>query len=312
MLKVDSVSLTFQKQVLNSISFELKKGEVLGIVGKSGSGKTSLLKIVGGLLDATEGIVTFNKEKVKGPSQQLIPGHPEIQLVNQDFGLDIYHTVQENIALKILHLHQKEKNDLIEELLDLVELTELANRKAFELSGGEQQRLAIARALAMEPAILLLDEPFAHLDLRLKEKLTNYLLALKEVRSTAIIIVTHNGEEVLELSDEILYLNQGQIVRKASSQDFYYNPSNREEALFFGPINSIKERKREILFRPNQYGLRESKRFSREIQIEFSHVTFSGAFYKCFYKIKNKKDIILLYSVKPKTTLKKIYIQCED
>ena len=159
---------------------------------------------------------------------------------------------------------------------------------------------------------MLLDEPFAHLDLRLKEKLTNYLLALKEVRSTSIIIVTHNGEEVLELSDEILYLNQGQIVRKASPQDFYYNPSNREEALFFGSINNIKERKREILFRPNQYGLRESKRFSREIQIEFSHVTFSGAFYKCFYKIKNKKDIILLYSVKPKTTLKKIYIQCED
>jgi len=312
MLKVDSVSLSFQKQVLNSISFELKKGEVLGIVGKSGSGKTSLLKILGGLLDATVGMVTFNKEKVKGPSQQLIPGHPEIQLVNQDFGLDIYHTVQENIALKILHLHQKEKNELIEELLDLVELTDLANRKAFELSGGEQQRLAIARALALEPAILLLDEPFAHLDLRLKEKLTNYLLALKEVRSTSIIIVTHNGEEVLELSDEILYLNQGQIVRKASPQDFYYNPSNREEALFFGSINNIKERKREILFRPNQYGLRESKRFSREIQIEFSHVTFSGAFYKCFYIIKNKKDLILLYSVKPKTTLKKIYIKCED
>jgi len=312
MLKVDSVSLTFQKQVLRSISFELDKGEVIGIVGRSGSGKTSLLKIIGGLLDASEGEVIFEDKLVKGPSNQLIPGHTEIQLVNQDFGLDTYHTVQENVALKVLHLPFKEKNEMIEELLDLVELTDLANHKAFELSGGEQQRLAIARALALEPAILLLDEPFAHLDLRLKEKLTNYLIALKEIRSTAVIIVTHNGEEVLELSDKILYLNQGEIVRETTPVDFYYNPSSREEALFFGPINRVKEGRKEILFRPNQYGIRQSKRFSKEVQVEFSHVSFSGAFYKCFYQIKNKRELVLLYAIKPKTTLKKIYIQCED
>ena len=312
MLKVDSVSLTFQKQVLSSISFKLNKGEVIGIVGRSGSGKTSLLKIIGGLLDASEGKVTFEDKLVKGPSNQLIPGHPEIQLVNQDFGLDTYHTVQENIALKVLHLPFKEKNEMTEELLDLVELTDLANRKAFELSGGEQQRLAIARALALEPSILLLDEPFAHLDLRLKEKLTNYLIALKEIRSTAVIIVTHNGEEVLELSDKILYLNQGEIVRETTPEDFYYNPLSREEALFFGPINRVKVGRKEILFRPNQYGIRQSKRFSKEVQVEFSHVSFSVYFYKFFYRIKNKKELVLLYSIKPKTTLKKIYIQCED
>lgn len=312
MLKVDSVSLTFQKQVLNSISFELKKGEVIGVVGRSGSGKTSLLKIIGGLLDASEGCVTFEDNLVKGPSNQLIPGHPEIQLVNQDFGLDSYHTVKENLALKVLHLPYREKNELVEELLDLVELTDLANRKAFELSGGEQQRLAIARALALEPSILLLDEPFAHLDLRLKEKLTNYLIALKEIRSTAVIIVTHNGEEVLELSDKILYLSKGEIVRETTPKDFYYHPLNKEEALFFGPINIIKEGKKQILFRPNEYGIRASKKFSKEVQVEFSHISFSGAFYKCFYKAKTKKEILLLYALKPKRTLKKIYISCED
>ena len=239
MLEVNSVALKFDRPVLTEINFTLKEGEIIGIVGKSGAGKTSLLKIMAGIQEPTSGSVEFIGEKVKGPLVKLVPGHPEIQLVNQDFHLDTYHTVEENIREQILYLPLKERNQLIEELLTLMELSEFRNQKATTLSGGEQQRLALARALACEPRVLLLDEPFVHLDGRLRSKLISYLLELRKIRKTSFVLVSHDGAEMLSLADRIFCMKNGKFYRSGKPKDFYYKSKTIEEARLFGAVNSV-------------------------------------------------------------------------
>mgnify|MGYP006171398003 CR=1 FL=1 len=132
MLSVKNICLFYNQPVLNGISFSVAENEIIGIAGTSGAGKTSLLKIIAGLADATEGTVHLDNKRVVGPSMKLIPGHPDIQLVNQDFKLDLFHTVKENILLKILNLPEKQRLRFCNELLDLVEL-KLANQTNYQI-----------------------------------------------------------------------------------------------------------------------------------------------------------------------------------
>jgi iron(III) transport system ATP-binding protein len=222
MIVVENVSLNYERTILDRISFEVKSGETLGIVGKSGAGKSSLLKIIAGLLDVTSGQVSCNDERVKGPSERLVPGHPEIQLVNQDFKLETFHTVEENIRECILYLPTNVRDRFVDELIGLLELNDVRTQKAHTLSGGEQQRLSIARALAREPKVLLLDEPFSHLDGRLRLKLITYLIELKQVRGTTIILVSHDGSDVLSLSNRIVLMKNGMIQRGGVPRKMYY------------------------------------------------------------------------------------------
>ena len=293
MLTVENIQLAFERSVLSSISLDLKVGEIIGIVGKSGAGKTSLLKIIAGFLEPTAGKVTFEGEKVIGPATKLVPGHPEIQLVNQDFHLDTYHTVEENIREQILYLPLKQRDQLVEELLHLMELTTLRKQKATTLSGGEQQRLAIARALACEPKIILLDEPFVHLDGKLRAKLIHYLLKLQAIRKTSFMLVSHDGAEILSLCSVIYFMKNGKFVRKASPKDFYYKPKTLDEAKLFGPINKVLMNGKRILFRPDEYEIHPEG----ILQLTFQTSLFTGVVYQNYFTTENKENI-LLYSLK--------------
>ena len=293
MLTVENIQLAFERSVLSSISLDLKAGEIIGIVGKSGAGKTSLLKIIAGFLEPTAGKVTFEGEKVIGPATKLVPGHPEIQLVNQDFHLDTYHTVEENIREQILYLPLKQRDQLVEELLHLMELTTLRKQKATTLSGGEQQRLAIARALACEPKIILLDEPFVHLDGKLRAKLIHYLLKLQAIRKTSFMLVSHDGAEILSLCSVIYFMKNGKFVRKASPKDFYYKPKTLDEAKLFGPINKVLMNGKRILFRPDEYEIHPEG----ILQLTFQTSLFTGVVYQNYFTTENKENI-LLYSLK--------------
>ena len=293
MLTVENIQLAFERSVLSSISLDLKAGEIIGIVGKSGAGKTSLLKIIAGFLEPTAGKVTFDGEKVIGPATKLVPGHPEIQLVNQDFHLDTYHTVEENIREQILYLPLKLRDQLVEELLHLMELTTLRKQKATTLSGGEQQRLAIARALACEPKIILLDEPFVHLDGKLRAKLIHYLLKLQAIRKTSFMLVSHDGAEILSLCSVIYYMKNGKFVRKASPKDFYYKPKTLDEAKLFGPINKVLLNGKRIIFRPDEYEIHPEG----ILQLTFQTSLFTGVVYQNYFTTENKENI-LLYSLK--------------
>lgn len=291
MLAIRSLNLAFKHAVLHDLTLEVKAGSIVGIVGPSGGGKSSLLKIIAGLLDPDSGEVIWKDKRVKGPADQLVPGHPEIQLVNQDFGLDIYHTVEENVVQKMLYLPTDVRQRFSEELLDLVELTHLRTQQAIHLSGGEQQRLAIARSLAMEPEVILLDEPFAHLDAHLKARIGNYLKVLSEVRGTTCILVSHEGQDVLQWCTTIHFMQHGVIQRSDSPESFYFNPASAYEALFFGEINVLNEGKKdELLFRPNEYTIVQS---AHGITVQFVTAQFAGAYWRNTVCTSNNETLVL-------------------
>ena len=178
--------------------------------------------------------------------------------------------------------------------------------KANELSGGEQQRLALARALAGEPKVLLLDEPFSQLDVHIKRKIINYLLLLKKIRKTTFVVVTHDGQDILNLADEIAFFNNGEIQRLDSPQNMYYNVNNWLESSFFGKINELKINKTTYLFRPNQYFLKEEKD-SILIKIKFKQVHFYGIYSLMEYRYNN--SMIFLSQENNENELTQIYIK---
>ena len=293
MLVINDIQLRFDREILSKISLSIHAGEIVGIVGASGGGKSSLLKIIAGLLDPSSGEVLLNGQIVKGPSQKLVPGHEAIQLVNQDFGLDIYHTVLENVQQKILYLPTDVRNVFSDELLDLVELTHLKSQKAISLSGGEQQRLAIARALAVEPDVLLLDEPFAHLDAHLKQKIGNYIQSLSKIRKMTCILVSHEGQDVLEWSKKIYFIEKGEVKRVDTPYNFYNFPSSLYEARFFGQINELKILGVSVLFRPHQF----IKKTKDGIEVIVKSSRFAGIYW-IHEAVTSKKEKIVLYAPK--------------
>lgn len=288
MLVIKNISFSRQKPILTRLSFSLKSGSFFGIVGPSGVGKSTLLKIIAAQLDADSGEVLLDGKKIAGPKDRLIPGHPEIQLVNQDFSLDMYHSVYENLRVKMTHLQPEIRENYINELLDLLELEALRPQQAIKLSGGEQQRLALARALALEPKVLLLDEPFAHLDAHIKRKVSAHLLDLKRIRHTTFLIVSHDGQEILHLAEQIAYFREGGFQRTDSPENFYFSPASYQEGLFFGELNRLKTGRKELLFRPDQYQLRETEKQNLSLEVSFKKKVFFGAFTLGLFKFKQQ------------------------
>lgn len=292
MLEINNLNFYREKPIIIDLSFSLKKKQTLGIIGSSGEGKSTLLKLIAGLLDPTSGEVRLDKFRVPGPNEKLIAGISDIQLVNQDFSLDLYHTVYENLVHKTTHLSKEIRIDFINELLDLADLEHLRDKTAIQLSGGEQQRLALLRALAMEPKVLLLDEPFSHLDIHIKHKLINYLAEYKKIRKSTLIIVSHDGLDLMQLADNIAYFKAGNFKRLATPKEFYENPTTYHEGLFFGELNSIRFQKKEILFRPNQYELSPFEN-SIELTVKFLEKRSFGLYQLYYFKYKSFRISLL-------------------
>ena len=293
-LEIKGLEVSFDRPVLQGIELTWKKGAVVGVVGASGGGKSSLMKVIAGLLDANAGEVRWNRKRVKGPAEKLIPGHEQIQLVNQDFQLDLYHSVRENIRQKMLYLPVDIRESFIIELLELVDLEEQSEQQALTLSGGEQQRLAIARALATEPEVILLDEPFSHLDAHLKQRIGDYLRLLVKRRKMLCVLVSHEGQDVLEWCDEIVFLDKGKVKRTGTPIDFYYKPESAYEARFFGEINSLGPKRSPILFRPNQFEINPTGTWDGVVV----NSRFAGSYWRNRVCVK-KNEYLVLFSQEP-------------
>ena len=288
MLELNNIGVLRDDWVLKDITLKFSSGSIYGVIGRSGVGKTTLLKVISGFIDASKGDTFFNDMKIEGPSNRLVPGYDEIQLVDQDFGLEPYHSVIENVREKILSRKKEEQDELIEEFLDLVELTEIKNRKAHLLSGGEKQRLSIARALACEPRVLLLDEPFVHLDQRLRRKIQHYLSELNQVQKMITVIVSHDGGELMGFVDEIIHLENREVVRIATAKEMYYRPNSHSEAELMGEVNSVQIDGEIIMFRPTEFELAGAN-----LPIAFIRSLDLGLLTFFFFKTENNEEVTL-------------------
>jgi ABC-type sulfate/molybdate transport systems ATPase subunit len=289
MLQLKGIELSFNQPILKTINFEIAKGEIVGIVGKSGAGKSSLLKIIAGIIAPDKGTLTLDAKKLPNASILLIPGFKDIAIVNQDFKLDIYHTVEENIREAVLSLPILERDKRVKNLLRLFELQKIAELKAHLISGGEQQRLAIARAVAKRPRLLVLDEPFGHLDSVLRQKLGHHLLQIRETEEMAILLVSHDGQDVLGLCDSVCFLQNGKLSKKKKAEKVYYDCSKVNLARLLGPVNSIEVNGEKINFRPDEYEITDDG----IINLNFQRAVFAGGFYLNYFLNSNGESIVL-------------------
>lgn len=240
MLKTNNVTFAYAEQpILKNISFRLKKGEILSVIGESGCGKSTLLKLIYGLLH-TEGQITWNGKELLGPNFNLVPGEPFIKYLAQDFDLMLPLTIAENIGKHLSNQFPGKKKQRIKELLEVVEMTDLADKKAGLLSGGQQQRVALARALANQPELLLLDEPFSHIDHFRKNKLRRRLFAYLKEKEIACIVATHDSTDALSFAHQTIVLRNAKINAKGTPENLYQNPPNHYVASLFGDVNEIQ------------------------------------------------------------------------
>lgn len=226
-----------QHRALEDVSIEIGQGEFFSLLGPSGCGKTTLLNIIAGFLAPTAGRVLLGGTDVTA----LPPYRRNIGMVFQNYALFPHLSVAENIAygLKVRKYSRAEQQKRVTEVLKQVRLEGLAERRPHQLSGGQQQRVAIARALAIEPQVLLLDEPLSNLDARLRKAMQEELRALQQRVGITTILVTHDQEEALTLSDRIGILGNGQLQQVGAPQALYRTPHNRFVAEFIGQANLL-------------------------------------------------------------------------
>jgi len=276
MLQVQQVSFSYSDSVtLSNIHFSLEKGKNLAIIGESGCGKSTLLKLIYGLYDLEQGQIFWNEKEVLGPKFHLIPGMEYMKYLAQDFDLMPYITVAENVGKYLSNFYPKEKQERIAELLEVVEMTEFANVKAKNLSGGQMQRVAIARVLALEPEVLLLDEPFSHIDNFRKNSLRRKLFGYLKEKEITTIIATHDSTDVLSFADEVLVLQKGEILENGTPQTIYNQPKNKYTASLFGDVNAISIAGKVHLVYPHQLEVTDRS----DIKVVVKKSYFRGSHY---------------------------------
>ncbi|MEX0883358.1 MAG: ABC transporter ATP-binding protein [Cyclobacteriaceae bacterium] len=226
-------------RALENLSLEISRGDRLAVIGESGSGKSTLLKIIAGLEKPDSGKVFLQDQPILHPDEKLVPGYDEIQLVRQDNGLFPNSTVAENIGRPLLSYDKVYGKERLEVLLQIFGLAEKKDQYPRQLSGGQQQKVGIARALSNEPEVLLLDEPFSSLDTLQKRRLMSELNLIFQQIKVALILVTHDIQDALILTDELCVLRRGKLIRKGSPEALYRDPQNTYTAEFFGPLNPI-------------------------------------------------------------------------
>ena len=285
MLAVKNISFSYDNQPnLHSISFGLTKGKNLALIGESGCGKSTLLKLLYGLYDLEEGQIFWNETEVLGPKFHLIPGMPFMKYLAQDFDLMPFITVAENVGKYLSNFFPEEKQSRIAELLEIVEMTQYADVKAKLLSGGQMQRVALARVLALEPEVLLLDEPFSHIDNFRKNSLRRKLFAYLKEQNITCIVATHDSTDVLAFADEVAIMREGKIIESGIPKFIYENPKDNYAASLFGDVNEIEiDRKIQFVY-PHQLKVC----ISSDFKVEVVNSYFRGSHYLIEAKFGNQ------------------------
>ncbi len=297
LLEVKNLYFNYQTNnpLFQNLKLNVDEGQIVALAGESGCGKSTLLSLIYGLMDWQGGEIIFDGEKLFGPKGNLVPGESKMKFVAQNYDLMPYATVADNVGKFISNINLSAKKEKIEELLDVVGLTDFAKVLPKNLSGGQQQRVAIARALAILPKMLLLDEPFSNLDFSRKFELRDKLFSYARQNNMSLIISTHNLEEVLPWADKIVVLQNGRLIQNDSPKETYENPYNDYVAKLLGEVNIFSEEEKV------QFNLDKTHYFPHQIKIAGSgeeatvlESLFAGSHYRNKLKIHNK--IVIVYS----------------
>lgn len=277
------------KRVLNDISLEVEKGEFLCLLGPSGCGKTTLLRIIAGLEDVNRGSVYLQNQEIT----YLEPSKRGFGIVFQSYALFPNMTAYNNIAfpLKEKKLSKEKIDKKVNEVLEIVGLKSEAHKYPREMSGGQQQRIAIARALALEPKFLLLDEPMSALDAKVRNKLRMDLKKLQKELGITTIMVTHDQEEAITMADKIVVLNGGNIMQIGTPEDIYQNPNNLFTARFIGDTNSFEYDDYIVTVRPEFVNIEKTD--ENYFDAIVSQIEFRGSSIRVELKQKLKENYII-------------------
>ena len=290
MLKLDHISYAYDggQSILKDISFALPQGEHLAVMGESGCGKSTLLKAIYGLIDV-QGSIYFCENRVWGPSRQLVPGYAAMKYLGQDCGLGPYHTVADNVGKFVLNPDREFKTERMAELTSLVGMQDFAQIKDLDLSGGEKQRVALAMALAQEPQLLLLDEPFSQVDNFRKNDLQRTLFAYLKERGISCVVATHDGKEALSFADKTLIMKGGELLHFGDTLTVYAQDTDYYTASLFGEVSWHKGK----LLKPHQIHICVHSDWQVTVQQHY----FQGAQY--LIEATSEEGKVYFYSSEP-------------
>jgi ABC-type Fe3+/spermidine/putrescine transport system ATPase subunit len=227
---------------VSDVNLSISKGDFAAIIGESGSGKSTLLKMIFGTVSPNGGEIFYNEEHVLGPHEKLIPGHEKMKMVTQDFNLNPYARVYDNIAGMLSNEDIEAKQHKTWEMMEFLGIDKLAEKRIVDLSGGEQQRVAIARAIITEPEVLLLDEPFSQIDAILKNQLRADLKRLCQYLGITIILVSHDPQDALSLADHLVVIQKGRIIQEGTPKQITENPVSGYIARLLGNASVFTSR----------------------------------------------------------------------
>ena len=285
--------------VINDLSFSVNKGQLISFVGESGSGKSTFLRCLSGLEKPNSGIVSLNDQIINDKNVFITPQKRKIGYVFQDYPLFPHLNIKENICFNLQNIYYKN----FEKIIDLTNLKNLLERFPHEISGGEQQRACIARSIIREPDLLLLDEPFSNLDANIKFLIRDEICRIIRKSEITTILVTHDINDALNISDKILIFKAGIVQQYSSPETMYCEPANCYCAEILGDINKFPIENEVFYIRPENIKIVEKSSYSMIVEKCF----FQGKDYKLIGRYKN--NIWSIISEKPVKVNSEVYFE---